>query len=338
MKRVFVITENEKKEILGMYNLINEQNENTFPGCQRITESSTNIVGLKQISDLYSNDWEKINATLNYYASFYYKTIKEVRMSCEAALVCLRPIENRKNVIIVDTKTQFIYLFGPYVKFIAKDAIISGGDKQSTDPKVLASSINNWNSLVEKAGFKLVGNKYVDNTGQNRVYSPKIVYDFLKDNNMRYTVPGMYGLGKTGSDKHYAGGSQNIKNLVNFDGAILANAIHGYMKTDTKRGEALDAAKKYLNDVNNPEAKQEFLDAVSLGNLNLDLSNGCINITEEFLTILREYWDNAMVFVMSESDDNYLVKNTKNYFNKVLYNNACPSPQSIGAESLDNFA
>ena len=340
MKRVFVISENEKKEILGMYNVISEQDKSVFPGCPTISKNSTNIVDLNKISEHYKNDWNTINETLNYYASFYYKKIgiKEVRMSCEAALICLRPNENRKNVIIVDTRTQFIYLFGPEVKFIAKDAIISGSDKQSTDPSVLAKSINDWNSLVEKTGFKLVNNKYVDDTGKNRVYSPNVVYEYLKKNNMRYTLPGIYNLGQTRSDKHYAGGNQNLKNLVNSDGKIMANAIHGYMFSDKKRGEALKTAKKYLGDVTNPEAKKEFLDVVSLGTLNLDLSNGCINLTNRFLDILKQYWDNAVVLVMSESETNYLVTNPVNYFNKVLYNEVCPSPKSIGAETLDNFA
>lgn len=338
MKRVFVISENEKKEILEMYNVISEQIKSEFPGCPTISKDSTNIVDLKKISDYYKNDWNTINKTLNKYASFYYNSIKEVRMSCEVALICLRPIENRKNVIIIDTKTQFIYLFGPQGKFIAKDAIVSGGDKQSTDPSVLAKSINDWNSLVEKTGFKLVNNKYVDYSGKNRVYSPDVVYQYLKKNNMRYTVPGIYNLGQTGSEKHYAGGNQNLKNLVNSDGKIMANAIHGYMLSDKKRGIALKKAKKYLGDITNPDAKKEFLDAVSLGDLNLDLSNGCINISLEFLNTLKQYWDNAVVFVMSESETNYLVTNPVNYFNKVLNSNVCPSPQSIGAESLDNFA
>jgi hypothetical protein len=42
----------------------------------------------------------------------------------------------------------------------------------------------------------------------------------------------------------------------------------------------------------------------------------------------------AYVFNMSESGENYLVDNAKNFFDKSMDSPFCPSPQSLGAKSL----
>jgi len=116
----------------------------------------------------------------------------------------------------------------------------------------------------------------------------------------------------------------------------LANAIHGYYK-EQPRIQALKAARNYLGDITNPEAKKQFQDAVSSGKLNLDMSYGCINLSVEFLNILKNYWGSAKVYVISESSTNYLVNNPVEYFDKNMNSQSCPSPQALGADVASNF-
>jgi len=175
----------------------------------------------------------------------------------------------------------------------------------------------------------------VDQTGKKRKYDDEIVYDWIDRNKTRFTSPGIYDLGVTTSDPQYAGRDNNVKSLVK-NNKELAAAIHGYY-VEQPRTLALQAARKYINDLRNPEAKKQFIDAVSTGKLNLDMSYGCINLSVDMLNILKKYWDKAKVFVLSESEDNYLVDNSENYFDKMMNNTECPSPESLGAEYASAF-
>jgi hypothetical protein len=315
--------------------------------CPYINQNSKQIVDINNIYQYYKKElnlpttsegglWKYINNLIDERAEIYFKTIKDNRISCQIALNGIRPLVRTYNLIVVDTLHQFIYLFDPNGNFIAKDAIISGKNKQSTDPKTIANAMLSWEDMATKAGFKWVSGKgYVDQTGKNRQYNHEIVYSWADKNKTRFTSPGIFDLGTTTSDSEYAGGANNVKNLVKGNEEV-ANAIHGYY-IEQPRTVALQKARKFLGDVKNPEAKKSFIDAVSSGGLNLDMSYGCINVTVEFLNILRKYWNKAKVFVLSESTDNYLVDNPENYFDKMMNNTECPSPDSLGAQYASNF-
>jgi|LakMenE18May11ns_1017448.scaffolds.fasta_scaffold9952387_6 hypothetical protein len=351
------ITEEEKVLIKLLYGILSEQeskpeikksSERQKQFCPYINKDSKQIVDIENIYDFYKKQlnlpsitvdttiWNYINNLINKRAEMYYKTIKNDRISCEIALNCIRPLMRTYNLIVVDTLNQLIYLFDPNGNFIAKDVIISGKNKQPTNPTDIANAMLSWDESAIKAGFKWINGKgYVDQTSQNRKYNHDYVYDWIDRNNKRFTSPGVYDMGTITSDASYAGKINNIKHLVQ-NNKQYTQAIHGYY-LEQPRTLVLQKAKKFLGDVKNPEAKKEFINAVSTGGLNLDLSYGCINLTTEFLNILQKYWDKAKVFVLSESNENYLVDNSKNYFDKMLNSEVCPSPQSLGAQGTSNF-
>lgn len=312
--------------------------------CPTINGASTQIYDIngiynyyvKQLNKTGNSVWTYVNNEIEKKALNYNKTIKDDRISCQIALNCVRPLVRNFNLIVVDTLQQLIYLFGPQGNFIAKDAIISGKNKQSVDPKIVANTLLTWEEAAQKNGFKWVNGKgYVDQTGKNRKYDDEIIYDWIDKNKTRFTPAGVYGFGKEETSSEYAGGSYNIRSLVKGNKEI-ANAIHGYYK-EQPRIQALKAARNYLGDITNPEAKKQFQDAVSSGKLNLDMSYGCINLSVEFLNILKKYWGSAKVYVISESSTNYLVNNPVEYFDKNMNSQSCPSPQALGADMASNF-
>ncbi len=312
--------------------------------CPTINGASTQIYDIngiynyyvKQLNKTGNSVWTYVNNEIEKRALNYNKTIKDDRISCQIALNCVRPLVRNFNLIVVDTLQQLIYLFGPQGNFIAKDAIISGKNKQSADPKTVANALLTWEEAAQKNGFKWVSGKgYVDQTGKNRKYDTEIIYDWIDKNQTRFTPAGVYGFSADRTGSEYAGGSYNIRSLVKGN-KELSNAVHGYYK-EQKRSQALQAARNYLGDVTNPEAKKQFQDAVSSGRLNLDMSYGCINLSEQFLNILKNYWDSAKVYVISESSTNYLVNNPVEYFDKNMNSQSCPSPQALGADMASNF-
>jgi hypothetical protein len=62
-------------------------------------------------------------------------------------------------------------------------------------------------------------------------------------------------------------------------------------------------------------------------------SYGCINVPSDFLKIARPYANKGtMVFVIGETDKNYLVQDSNNFFDKMGNDEKCANPASLGVE------
>jgi len=310
-------------------------------GCQVIGPNS-DIKDLAQILDLFKKSYPNvepyglINRMINKYATQYVAQGIPQRTACEIGLIQIRPGYKDKNAFIVDTLNKLLYLYDNQGKFIAKTEVISGKNKQSVDPKVIAQSLMTWDEQANKLGFKFVqGIGFVDQSGKNRKYDPEIIYADTDKTKSRFLPKGIYTTSvNTGSIKDYAGKSQNILSL--YDGnKEISQAIHGYY-LEQPRTEAIKKAQQVLSNPNDPRVGQEFMDLVSKGGVKLNQSYGCINVPENFVPYLRKYGTNSYVFNMGEDKQNYLVDNTTNYFDKMMNSQSCPSPQSLGAIPVNN--
>ncbi len=309
----------------------------TTTGCQVIGPNTTGITDLKNMVALYKKTYPTvetygfINRMMNRFAESYKSQGIPQRSACELALIHIRPGYKDKNAFIVDTLNKLLYLYNNKGQFIAKTDMISGKNKQSVDPKVIAKSLMTWDEQTNKLGFKWVAGKgYVDQTGKNRKYDNELVYADTDKSKTRFFPKGIYttGTGLT-NDAEYAGKSQNILSL--YDGnKELVQAIHGYY-IEQPRTEALKKAAQVLSSPNDKRVSKEFMDLVSNKEVNLSQSYGCINVPENFVPYLRKYGPNSYVFNMGEDKQNYLVQNTENYFEKMQNSESCPSPQSLGA-------
>ena len=222
--------------------------------------------------------------------------------------------------------------------FIAKDVVITGYNKQSNDTKLIARALLTWDEECNQEGFKYIeGKGYVDTTGKNRRYDPELIYAATDRDKARFLPRGIFNTSsELESDFSYAGQSDNIISLSDLDGKNLSQAIHGYY-IEQPRIAALNKAKEVLSKPNDPSVSKEFLDLVASKSINLSQSYGCINVPSEFLPTLRKYMTNSYVFNISEDENNYLVQNAENYFNKTTSSPVCPSPKSLGAEEPAEF-
>jgi len=320
----------------------NESKKEINSGCQVIGPTTTDIQDLNQIVSSYKKAYPNvetyglINTMMNRLANGYRAQGIPQRTSCQLALNQIRPGYKDKNVFIIDTINKLLYLYNNRGQFIAKTVIISGKNKQSVDPKLVAKSLLSWSEQVNSLGFKWVPNKgYVDQTGKNRKYDHELVYAGIDKTKTRFLPKGIYTTDtnlKNNSD--YAGQSQNILSLFNANKPIV-QAIHGYYP-EQSRIEALKKAQKVLSNPNDRRVGKEFMDLVLGGSVNLSQSYGCFNVPENFLEYLRKYGTNSYVFNMGDNEQNYLVNNTTNYFDKMQNSQGCPSPQSLGAVPLNN--
>jgi hypothetical protein len=311
--------------------------------CQVITPKS-DIKDLEQIVNSFKKSNPKvdpyllINRTMNKYADSYKSQGIPLRTSCQLALIKIRPDYKDKNSFVVDSLNKLIYLYDTLGKFIAKDEIISGKDKQSLDPKVVAKSLLDWDKQVKGVGFKWVPNKgYVDTTGKNRKFSENIIFSETNKSKTRFLPKGIYTTGASlEDDKAFAGKTDNLLRLFDGNKQIL-QAIHGYY-VEQPRTEVLKKAEQVLSKPNDPKVGQEFLNLVNKGGVDFSQSYGCINVSNRFLPYLRKYGPNSYVFNIGEESENYLVNNTENYFDKMMNSQSCPSPQSLGAMDINSVA
>lgn len=335
-------------KLINQYNTAQKNNKSVKPKtttslCQVITPKS-DIKDLNQIVDSWKKSYPEvepyalINRMINKYAESYKLQGIPQRTSCELGLIKIRLGYKDKNLFVVDSLNKLIYLYDNLGKFIAKSEIISGKNKQSLDPKTVATALLSWNQSAEKSGFKWVPNKgYVDTTGNNREYSEDIIFSNINKEKTRFLPKGIYTTASSLEDeKSFAGKEDNVLSLFK-DNKEIAQAIHGYY-VEQPRSEALKKAEQVLSNPNDPKVGQEFLNLVNKGGVNLSQSYGCINVPNNFLEYLRKYGTNSYVFNIGEDSENYLVNNTENYFNKMMNSQSCPSPQSLGAMTLDSIA
>ena len=319
------------------------KNETVTSLCQ-VIKSNSDITDLSQIVKFWKTSYPNvetyglINRTLNRYATNYKASGIPTRISCEVALLQIRPGYKNKNAIVVDTLNKLLYIFNSSGQFIAKTVIISGGDKQSLDSVKIAESLLDWEEQANKLGFKWFDGKgYVDITGKGRKYNPNLVYNDTKNKSTRFLPKGIYTTSNSlHSDSEYAGTTNNMLSLFKGNKEI-SQAIHGYY-IEQPRTLAISKAEQVLSNPNDPNVSNEFMSLVSSGSVNLSQSYGCINVPLSFMSYLRKYTPNSYVFNIGEDKQNYLVDNTNKFFDKMMNSNSCPSPKSLGAIPISDLA
>lgn len=258
------------------------------------------------------------------------------RSACEVSYVSIRPKFSNKNFFVVDTRHNTIYLFNKEGKFVEKSYTIDGYNAQSQDAKKIAEALWSWSDEVKATGFvwdKQVGG-YKDKTGKNRKYDHELVYDYIDKNKKRFFPKGIYSIGFLSGDKNYIGGPNNVFNITTLDGSKnLAAAIHGFYN-EPPRVNAMLELKRAMGKSASPTSMSipdSFIKTVEqyMGTSKFNKSYGCINIPDDFLKIARPYAVGALVFVIGETENNYLVQADK-FYQSMGQSEQCPNVESLG--------
>jgi len=260
------------------------------------------------------------------------------RTSCEISYVKLRPKFSNKSFFVFDGLQNLIYLFDKSGNFVAKSYVLDGADAQSQDTKKIAQALWTWQQQVESLGFKWdpKNQKYLDKTKQNRTYSNDLIYNSIDKNDTRFFPKGVYSIVGLSTDKEYAGGNNNLFRVETLDGKKIAQAIHGFYN-EAPRVAALELLKTKMGSSASPKSSavpQEFLKMVEQyqGTQKFNKSYGCVNLPTDFLKIARPYAVGAMLFVIGETKNNYLVQNANTFFQKMGNAENCSDPTSAGVE------
>ena len=306
--------------------VIKEQQTPAQYTCQVVSEKSTNIKDLPELLKIWGS-YEKINQELSSRSQLYMSKLGEqsVRAACEIALIQIRPNYKGKTLFVIDGKNNFIYLFDQNSNFVTSGPIIKGENKQSSDAQQIAKALVSSQQIADALRAK------------GLPFTTENFYAYTKSNKIEFIPSGIYYSDKNLIDQPgMFGKTNNLLPLKTLDGSRMIQAIHGYV-TSKERTQAMSLAEKLVSNPKNPTLTKEFIDAIST-DLNLNLSYGCINVSANFLPYLQKYGPNSYVFVLSDTDDNYLANNTTNYFNNLLTNPNCLSPEKLGAVPASNIA
>ena len=260
------------------------------------------------------------------------------RTSCEISYIKIRPKFSNKSFFVFDGSQNLIYLFDKTGNFVAKSYVLDGADVQSQDTKKIAQALWTWQQSVESLGFKWDPKmqKYLDKTNKNRSYSHDLVYNTIDKNDTRFFPKGVYSIIGLSTDKEYAGGQDNLFRVGTLDGKEIAQAIHGFYN-EAPRVAALEQLKTKMGASASPTSTsvpQEFLSMVEKykSTQKFNKSYGCINLPTDFLKIAKPYAVGAMLFVIGETQNNYLVQNADTFFQKMGNAENCSNPTSLGIE------
>jgi hypothetical protein len=260
------------------------------------------------------------------------------RTSCEISFIKLRPKFSNKSFFVFDGSQNLIYLFDKTGNFVAKSYVLDGADAQSQDTKKIAQALWTWQQQVESLGFKWDPKmqKYLDKTNKNRTYSNDLIYNSIDKNDTRFFPKGVYSIVGLSTDKEYAGGQDNLFRVETLDGKKIAQAIHGFYN-EAPRVAALEELKTKMGTSASPKSTsvpQEFLSMVEKykSTQKFNKSYGCVNLPTDFLKIAKPYAVGAMLFVIGETQNNYLVQNANTFFQKMGNAENCSDPTSLGTE------
>ena len=268
------------------------------------------------------------------------------RTSCEISFIKLRPEFTKKPFFVVDTRENLIYLFGTDGQFVAKSYTLDGAHGQSQDAKKIAQALMTFEEEMTSIGLSWDSKtrKYKDSKGKTVENYTDRFYDNIDKIGARFFPKGIYSIHNLSTDKEYAGGGNNIFNIKTLDGKQISQAIHGFYN-EPPRVEALQRLKSKMGKSFNPEnpnVPQEFIDEVTkyLNTSKYNRSYGCINVPVDFLEKAKPYAkQKPMVFIIGETENNYLVNNSDDFFNKMGQGEDCVNPAKLGTPiSFNNVA
>ncbi len=224
-------------------------------------------------------------------------------------------MENQKNFgksfFIVDTRENLIFFFDSKGKFIAKSPTIDGFDKQSLNPSKIKETLKTWEENCKDLGFKWnskIG-KYIDTTNKGRLYSPKLIYDFLGEKKVRFLAKGIYRVKNKYYSPKYLGVKDNVYEIETLNGSETCVAIHGVYKSNYRIKNLEILKTKIGSNYNQMMVSEKYRNLISENNNNSMFNNsfGCINVPSEFLTLTNKQSVGSLIFVIGENDTNFLV-------------------------------
>ena len=242
------------------------------------------------------------------------------RIDAELKYIIERDLDD-KPFFIYDGKDNLLYFFNKSEfltspKLIDYTSVVDGGDVQK-DAKPF--TISDWCKVSKNKNGKFLLDKPYNCTDPDTKEKKLPTYGNLVALKQRFLSKGIYSINYLSQNKGYVGTGKNVFNLKDSEGNQVAAAIHGIPAGIPKRLTASKELESLLNrEISSGRVPQEYLESTKqIANANQ--SYGCIGVPAKFIenpkvqTLAKE----ARVFVMGQSNKDFLVQNATEYFDKI---------------------
>ena len=232
------------------------------------------------------------------------------RMTNQYISIRKSPLYQNKSFFIADTRENLIYFFDKEGNFVAKSPTIDGFDKQN--PKKIDEALKSWYDHVHDIGFEWDKSKkqYIDVTGKRRIYSDALVYSHLGKTGARFFPKGVYKVVRKYHYKGFVGNGDNTYDINSMDGKNMALAIHGLYQSQYRITNMNNLISLIGGNFDKMKVTKSFEKTIA-DNINNGVYNnsfGCINVPEKFLNMTENMAVNSILFVLGESEIDYIVK------------------------------
>lgn len=280
----------------------------------------------------------RIDAELEYIKKRYSK-IKDYNDSSISKLWKDKPEQLTgfgKPFFIYDPKFNLLYLFDEKYQYVAHTSVVDGADVQKDKSESKVFHYADWCKI---SGLK--ANPYLcTNPETNKKQAPN--YAILASYKTRFLPKGIYTISSLKREPGYTGKGLNQWNLVHDESKDMANALHGIpdLKNPSGKGPgrlqaSAELEEKLKNDLNSQQVPPEYFEAIqTIANANQ--SSGCVGIPAKFIEnpkVVQKVQVGCAVFVISETEKDYLVQNSDDFFEKLDADGKnCQNPESLASK------
>lgn len=154
----------------------------------------------------------------------------------------------------------------------------------------------------------------------------------------RFLPKGIYSVNYLARDEGYVGSGKNKFTLKSSDGKPVAAAIHGIPNLEPRLTASKDLESLLKKDISSGKVPQEYLEAakqIAYANQ----SYGCVGVPAKFIENpkVQKLAPGARVFVMGESNQDFLVQNSSEFFDKLHGDGQqCVDPIMVAQSMSDN--
>ena len=263
------------------------------------------------------------------------------RIDFELKYIIDRDLDD-KPFFIYDPKDNLLYFFNKSEGFftpptlIDYTSVVDGADAQKD---ATPFTVSEWCKISKNKNGKFLLDKPHNCTDPDTKEKTHPTYGTLIGLKQRFLSKGIYSVSFLARDEGYVGTGKNKFSLKSSDGKSVAAAIHGIPAGLPERLTASKDLELFLKkDISSGKVPQEYLEAtkqIAYANQ----SFGCIGVPAKFIDNpkVKNLALNARVFVMGESNQDFLVQNSSEFFDKLHGDGQqCVDPIMLAQSMSDN--
>jgi hypothetical protein len=325
---------------------------------KKVDSSKTNVKPNKKKIEPIKKDSNKSNKIVKKQQIAKYDYTP--RIDAELKYIIDRDLDD-KPFFIYDGKENLIYLFdmakGNWFspvppKLIDYTSVVDGADSQQEDAEPFTHQdwckvsgldstpklcTNNKVKTFEACMAAGKGKKpHFDSKTQTCSYDAS--YGSLVKIAKRFLPKGIYSVSFLSREEGYVGSGMNVFKLKSSDGGYAAAAIHGIPNSGPRLTASKDLELLLKKDISSGKVPEEYLEATKqIANANQ--SFGCIGVPAKFIENpkVQKLAKGARVFVLGDTNKNYLVQNASEFFDKLSGDGKqCFDPTRLAQSMSDN--